>query len=47
MAAQPTYGPHNPHPLSTMRTDLVWEDKCDVQVEAVPESLPRRFGIRI
>ena len=25
----PTYGPHNPHPLSTMRTELVWEGKYD------------------
>jgi DNA methylase len=23
------YGPHNPHPLSTMRTELVWEGKYD------------------
>lgn len=29
MAAQPTYGPHNPHPLSQMRTELVWEGKYD------------------
>ena len=26
---QPTYGPHNPHPLSQMRTELVWEGKYD------------------
>ncbi|MGK7904159.1 MAG: DNA methyltransferase [Hormoscilla sp.] len=26
---QPTYGPHNPHPLSTLRTELVWEGKYD------------------
>lgn len=25
MASQPIYGPHNPHPLSRMRTELVWE----------------------
>ena len=25
----PTYGPHNPHPLSTLRTELVWEGKYD------------------
>ena len=25
----PTYGPHNPHPLSQMRTELVWEGKYD------------------
>jgi adenine-specific DNA-methyltransferase len=29
MTQQPTYGPHNPHPLSTMRTELVWEGKYD------------------
>jgi adenine specific DNA methylase Mod len=23
------YGPHNPHPLSTLRTELVWEGKYD------------------
>ena len=23
------YGPDNPHPLSTMRTELVWEGKYD------------------
>jgi adenine-specific DNA-methyltransferase len=26
---QPIYGPHNPHPLSQMRTELVWEGKYD------------------
>src|SRR5437016_5921570 len=26
---QPTYGPGNPHPLSQMRTELVWEGKYD------------------
>ncbi|MCS6814792.1 MAG: site-specific DNA-methyltransferase, partial [Cyanobacteria bacterium] len=29
MMSQPTYGPHNPHPLSTLRTELVWEGKYD------------------
>lgn len=24
-----TYGPHNPHPLSTRKTELVWEGKYD------------------
>jgi len=24
-----TYGPHNPHPLSTLKTELVWEGKYD------------------
>ena len=23
------YGPNNPHPLSTLRTELVWEGKYD------------------
>jgi adenine-specific DNA-methyltransferase len=27
--SQPTYGPHNPHPLSQMKTELVWEGKYD------------------
>lgn len=26
---QPLWGPENPHPLSTMRTELVWEGKYD------------------
>jgi len=29
MPQQPTYGPHNPHPLSQLRTELVWEGKYD------------------
>lgn len=29
MSQPPTYGPHNPHPLSTLRTELVWEGKYD------------------
>jgi adenine-specific DNA-methyltransferase len=29
MTQQPLYGPHNPHPLSKMRTELVWEGKYD------------------
>ncbi|ATS18281.1 site-specific DNA-methyltransferase [Parathermosynechococcus lividus PCC 6715] len=29
MPQQPTYGPHNPHPLSQMRTELIWEGKYD------------------
>lgn len=29
MAQQPVYGTHNPHPLSQMRTELVWEGKYD------------------
>ena len=29
MTQQPTYGPHNPHPLFKLRTELVWEGKYD------------------
>jgi len=29
MSKNPQYGPHNPHPLSTMKTELVWEGKYD------------------
>ena len=29
MTQQPLYGSHNPHPLSKMRTELVWEGKYD------------------
>jgi adenine-specific DNA-methyltransferase len=29
MSQPPTYGPHNPPPLSTLRTELVWEGKYD------------------
>ena len=29
MTQQPLYGPHNPHPLSQMRSELVWESKYD------------------
>ncbi len=32
MRPEPVYGPHNPHPLSTMRTELVWEGKYDEYV---------------
>jgi hypothetical protein len=28
-AARTIYGPRNPHPLSQMRTELVWEGKYD------------------
>jgi adenine-specific DNA-methyltransferase len=27
--AEPVWGPHNPHPLSNRRTELVWEGKYD------------------
>lgn len=41
----PEYGPHNPHPLSTMRTELVWEGKYDEfgrrrEVDAAAYALP-------
>jgi len=26
---EPTYGPHNPHPLSSRKTELIWEGKYD------------------
>ena len=29
MANEPSYGPHNPHPLSQRSTELVWEGKYD------------------
>lgn len=29
MSQQPIYGPHHPHPLSMLRTELVWEGKYD------------------
>jgi len=29
MSQPPTYGPHNPRPLSTLRTELIWEGKYD------------------
>jgi hypothetical protein len=29
MTQQSTYDPHNPHPLSQMRTELGWEGKYD------------------
>lgn len=42
---RPTYGPNNPHPLSTMRTELVWEGKYDEygnrrEVDAAGLSMP-------
>ncbi len=27
---KPVYGPDNPHPLSTKKTELVWKGKYDV-----------------
>jgi adenine-specific DNA-methyltransferase len=29
MTQPPACGPHNPHPLSTLRTELVWKGKVD------------------
>ena len=29
ISKQPIYGPDNPHPLSTPKTQLVWEGKYD------------------
>ncbi len=29
MAEKTSYGLHNPHPLSTLKTELVWEGKYD------------------
>lgn len=29
MSRNPIYGPGNPHPLSTMKTELIWEGKYD------------------
>ena len=29
MSKNPVYGPGNPHPLSAMRTELVWDGKYD------------------
>jgi hypothetical protein len=39
------YGPHNPHPLSTRKTELVWEGKYDGygnrrEVEVAGAALP-------
>ena len=28
--AGPVWGPENPHPLSRMKTELVWEGKAEV-----------------
>jgi hypothetical protein len=29
MSRNPIYGPGNPHPLSAMKTELIWEGKYD------------------
>jgi len=36
----PVYGPNNPHPLSTMKTELVWEGKYDEYGNRRPVKLP-------
>ncbi len=36
-----TYGPHNPHPLSRMKTELVWEGKYDEYGNRRPVHLPK------
>ena len=36
-----TYGPHNPHPLSRMKTELVWEGKYDEYGNRRPVHLPQ------
>ncbi len=37
---KPNYGPNNPHPLSKMKTELVWEGKYDEYGNRRPVSLP-------
>jgi len=39
-AAPSPWGPHNPHPLSRMGTELVWEGKYDEYGHRRPVSLP-------
>lgn len=29
VSKEPLYGPHNPHPLSQLNSELVWEGKYD------------------
>jgi len=40
MSAVPPYGPDNPHPLSQMKTELVWEGKYDEYGNRRPVRLP-------
>lgn len=45
MNQKPTYGPANPHPLSTLKTELVWEGKYDEwgnrrEVDVAGSSMP-------
>jgi hypothetical protein len=35
-----TYGPDNPHPLSRLKTELVWEGKYDEYGNRRPVKLP-------
>lgn len=47
MAKQTMYGPNNPHPLSKLSTELVWEGKYDEYgnrrevVNPYPFSIPK------
>lgn len=40
MAEEAKWGPNNPHPLSRMKTELVWEGKYDEYGRRRPVSLP-------
>ncbi|KPL90670.1 site-specific DNA-methyltransferase [Herpetosiphon geysericola] len=40
MSQQPSYGPENPHPLSQLKTELVWEGKYDEYGNRRPINLP-------
>src|SRR5262249_49020772 len=42
MNEQISYGPNNPHPLSRMKTELVWEGKYDENGNRRPVRLPDR-----
>lgn len=47
MSKKPVFGPNNPHPLSTMSTELVWEGKYDEyghrrEVDIAGLSMPRQ-----
>jgi hypothetical protein len=40
MESKCAWGPDNPHPLSRLKTELVWEGKCDEFGNRRPVSLP-------
>jgi hypothetical protein len=40
MSRSPVFGPDNPHPLSRMKTELVWEGKYDEYGNRRPIKLP-------